>query len=49
MGGEIRFDDRDIAGEQPEDIISYGLSFVPQSNNVFEPLTVPENQLRGTR
>ncbi|EMA23924.1 MULTISPECIES: ABC transporter ATP-binding protein [Haloarcula] len=47
MGGEIVFDDRDIAGEQPEDIISYGLSFVPQSNNVFEPLTVTENLKMG--
>ncbi|KAA9396133.1 ABC transporter ATP-binding protein [Haloarcula sp. CBA1130] len=47
MGGEIIFNDRDIAGEQPEDIISYGLSFVPQSNNVFEPLTVTENLKMG--
>ncbi|WP_058991408.1 ABC transporter ATP-binding protein [Haloarcula sp. CBA1127] len=47
MGGEIIFGDRDIAGEQPEDIISYGLSFVPQSNNVFEPLTVTENLKMG--
>ncbi|NHN64672.1 ABC transporter ATP-binding protein [Haloarcula sp. JP-Z28] len=47
MGGEIIFDDRDIDGEQPEDIISYGLSFVPQSNNVFEPLTVTENLKMG--
>lgn len=47
MGGQIVFNDRDIAGEQPEDIISYGLSFVPQSNNVFEPLTVTENLKMG--
>jgi ABC-type branched-subunit amino acid transport system ATPase component len=47
MGGEIVFNDKDIAGEQPEDIISYGLSFVPQSNNVFEPLTVTENLKMG--
>jgi len=47
MGGDIVFNDRDIAGEQPEDIISYGLSFVPQSNNVFEPLTVTENLKMG--
>lgn len=47
MGGDIIFNDRDIAGEQPEEIISYGLSFVPQSNNVFEPLTVTENLKMG--
>ena len=47
MGGQIVFNDRDIAGEQPEDIISYGLSFVPQSNNVFGPLTVTENLKMG--
>ncbi|MFU1783748.1 ABC transporter ATP-binding protein [Haloarcula japonica] len=47
IGGEIVFNDRDIAGEQPEEIISYGLSFVPQSNNVFEPLTVTENLKMG--
>ncbi|SDX12691.1 amino acid/amide ABC transporter ATP-binding protein 2, HAAT family [Haloarcula vallismortis] len=47
MGGKIVFGEQDIAGEQPEEIISYGLSFVPQSNNVFEPLTVTENLKMG--
>ena len=47
MGGEILFDDQDISEKQPEDIISYGLNYVPQSDNVFGSLTVKENLEMG--
>lgn len=47
MGGEILFDEQDISEKQPEDIISYGLSYVPQSDNVFGSLTVKENLEMG--
>jgi len=47
MGGKIIFNEEDISGEQPEDIISYGLSYVPQSDNVFDSLTVRENLEMG--
>ncbi|MFB6354856.1 MAG: ABC transporter ATP-binding protein [Halobacteriales archaeon] len=47
MGGEIRFKDRSIAGDRPEDIIHYGIGYVPQSDNVFTGLTVRENLEMG--
>jgi len=47
MGGTIRFRDEDIAGLAPEDIIRRGLSYVPQSENVFPGLSVKENLEMG--
>jgi ABC-type branched-subunit amino acid transport system ATPase component len=47
MGGEITFDDEDITGLDPEEIITRGLSYVPQSENVFAGLTVLENLEMG--
>jgi ABC-type branched-subunit amino acid transport system ATPase component len=47
MGGEITFDDEDISGLDPEEIITRGLSYVPQSENVFAGLTVLENLEMG--
>jgi branched-chain amino acid transport system ATP-binding protein len=47
MGGEIRFDGEGIGGLAPEEIITRGLSYVPQSRNVFTGLTVRENLRMG--
>jgi branched-chain amino acid transport system ATP-binding protein len=47
MGGEIIFGDEDISGLDPEEIITRGLSYVPQSENVFAGLTVIENLEMG--
>ncbi|MFC7133169.1 MULTISPECIES: ABC transporter ATP-binding protein [Salinibaculum] len=47
MGGEILFADEDISGRAPEEIITLGLSYVPQSDNVFPGLTVRENLEMG--
>nr|WP_247418472.1 ABC transporter ATP-binding protein [Halomarina salina] len=47
MGGSVRFDDRDIADEQPEEIIHYGIGYVPQNENVFAGLSVRENLEMG--
>jgi branched-chain amino acid transport system ATP-binding protein len=47
MGGEILFDGEDISGLDPEEIITRGLSYVPQSENVFAGLTVQENLEMG--
>jgi branched-chain amino acid transport system ATP-binding protein len=47
MGGDIEFDGQDVAGKDPEDIIHYGLGFVPQNENVFAGLTVRENLEMG--
>jgi branched-chain amino acid transport system ATP-binding protein len=47
MGGEILFNDEDISGLDPEQIITKGLSYVPQSENVFAGLSVQENLEMG--
>jgi branched-chain amino acid transport system ATP-binding protein len=47
MAGHIEFDGDDIAGKDPEDIIHYGLGYVPQNENVFAGLTVEENLEMG--
>ena len=45
--GRIRFADRDITGMAPERLVTMGLSYVPQVNNVFPSLTVRENLEMG--
>ncbi len=47
MGGEIQFNGEDISDRPPEEIITLGLSYVPQSDNVFAGLTVRENLEMG--
>ena len=47
MAGEISFDGEDIAGLPPEEVITRGLSYVPQTENVFAGLTVQENLEMG--
>ena len=47
MGGDVLFDDEDISELDPEEIITKGLSYVPQSENVFAGLTVQENLEMG--
>jgi branched-chain amino acid transport system ATP-binding protein len=47
MGGTIEFDDRNIDDEEPKEIIRHGISYVPQTDNVFPTLTVEENLKMG--
>jgi branched-chain amino acid transport system ATP-binding protein len=47
MGGTVSFDDRDITGMNPEEIIHLGLGYVPQDDNVFPSLSVRENLEMG--
>ncbi len=47
MGGEIRFDGKNISDLRPDEIITQGLNYVPQSRNVFPGLTVEENLEMG--
>jgi branched-chain amino acid transport system ATP-binding protein len=47
MGGRIDFDGEDISGLEPDRVITKGLSYVPQSDNVFPNLTVQENLEMG--
>ncbi|WP_336343923.1 ABC transporter ATP-binding protein [Halalkalicoccus ordinarius] len=47
MGGSIRFADEEISGLRPEEIITRGVGYVPQNENVFPSLTVKENLEMG--
>lgn len=47
MGGSITFEDREIAERKPEEIIHFGIGYVPQSENVFSGLTVRETLEMG--
>jgi branched-chain amino acid transport system ATP-binding protein len=47
MAGKILFNEEDISGLDPEEIITRGLSYVPQSENVFAGLSVQENLEMG--
>lgn len=41
--GEILFGDRSLIGLKPEQIVRYGISYVPQIANVFPSLSISEN------
>lgn len=43
FGGRVRLDGKDIAGMAAHALARAGLGFVPQTENVFAPLTVAEN------
>jgi len=47
LGGTISFDGRDITSLPPEEVIHEGISYVPQTDNVFPTLTVEENLRLG--
>jgi branched-chain amino acid transport system ATP-binding protein len=47
MGGYVYFGDTDITGQAPEEIITEGIGYVPQNDNVFASLTVEENLEMG--
>ncbi len=47
MDGEIQFADEEISGLRPDEVITRGLNYVPQSDNVFPGLTVRENLEMG--
>ncbi|MFA9515734.1 ABC transporter ATP-binding protein [Halopenitus sp. H-Gu1] len=45
--GTVLFNGDDIAGEEPEDIVRQGISWVPQRENIFGTMTVRENLEMG--
>lgn len=45
--GSVRLDGEDIVGLEPHDLVSRGVAYVPQSNNVFPSLTIEENLRMG--
>ncbi|GAA0238434.1 ABC transporter ATP-binding protein [Haladaptatus pallidirubidus] len=47
LGGSITFDGTDISDLPPESVIHNGLSYVPQTANIFPSLTVTENLRLG--
>jgi len=47
MGGTITFDGTDITSMDPEEVIHEGVGYVPQTDNVFPPLSVRENLEMG--
>jgi branched-chain amino acid transport system ATP-binding protein len=47
MGGEIRLNGDPIAGRETSDIVRKGVSYVPQTENLFPSMTVRENLLMG--
>lgn len=46
-GGEIRLNGEDITGLKADKLVSRGVGFVPQTNNVFPSLTIEENLQMG--
>src|SRR4028119_1350896 len=46
--GEITLKGEDIANQRADALVSAGIGFVPQTNNVFPSLTVQENLEMGT-
>ncbi|AGB37266.1 ABC transporter ATP-binding protein [Natronococcus occultus] len=47
MGGSIEFADEEISGYRPEEIITTGIGYVPQNDNIFPSLSVIENLEMG--
>ena len=45
--GAVRLNGKDITGMSPQDRVSEGMAFVPQTNNVFAGMTVQENLEMG--
>lgn len=46
-GGRIVLGGQDLTGKRPDQIVRAGISFVPQTENVFPTLTVEENLEMG--
>ncbi len=46
-GGKIMLGDQDVTNHPPEDLARRGVGYVPQVNDIFEPLTVLENLEMG--
>ena len=45
--GTIRLGDDDITGQSPHDLVTQGVSYVPQTQNVFPRLSIRENLEMG--
>lgn len=47
--GSVRFQDRELAGQQPHVIAQAGIGYVPEERRIFTELTVMENLTVGKR
>ena len=45
--GQVTFDEQDITNKRADKLVSLGIGFVPQNNNVFPSLTIEENLQMG--
>jgi branched-chain amino acid transport system ATP-binding protein len=45
--GSVLLRGEDVVGEEPHDLVSRGVAYVPQTNNVFPSLTIEENLRMG--
>ena len=45
--GEVRLNGKDVTNQRADVLVSAGIGFVPQSNNVFPSLTIQENLEMG--
>ena len=45
--GRVHLEDQDVTNHQPEDLARRGVGYVPQVEDIFEPLTVYENLEMG--
>jgi len=45
--GSVRLDGADVTNQRADQLVSQGIGFVPQSNNVFPSLTIEENLEMG--
>jgi len=43
LHGSVRFDDAEVAGRKPEELVRMGMAHVPQGRGTFNDLTVEEN------
>ena len=43
LGGDMTFNDQDLIGSRPDQILGMGLGYVPQGRIVFNQMTVREN------
>ncbi|OLB80722.1 MAG: hypothetical protein AUI15_41155 [Actinobacteria bacterium 13_2_20CM_2_66_6] len=46
-GGQVLLGDQDVTNRPPEELARRGVGYVPQVNDIFEPLTVLENLEMG--
>ncbi len=45
--GTIRFDDQELRGLRPDQVLNHGIAHVPQGHSAFPEMTVHENLLMG--